>query len=121
MICTIAGHKAAARTIWNAGTHFGKCTRCSTDLIEVEGRWHTPPPWFRVVWRKREPAPEASLPAPPPIDLAPKKVTVAAFNEERSGGDRRTNREGRPASLRVERRRGSDRRKGAKAQAISRP
>jgi hypothetical protein len=118
MICTITGHKATTRTVWNEGTHFARCTRCSTDLIEVEGHWHKPPPWLRVVWRKAQPAPVASL--PPPIDLAPDKVTIVAVEDERSGLERRAD-PGRqaPAALRVDRRRGGERRKGKKAQAIS--
>ena len=117
IICALAGHKASARTIWNEGTHFSKCARCDLDLVELQGRWEAPPPWFRVVWKPR---PE---PAPVPeetLELTQLAVCTAPVREERSGVDRRVAlNDAAPASLRVDRRRG-DRRKSAKRQAIVR-
>ncbi|HEX8533060.1 MAG TPA: hypothetical protein VF662_02750 [Allosphingosinicella sp.] len=118
IICALAGHKASARTIWNEGTHFSKCARCDLDLVELQGRWEAPPPWFRIVWKPRpEPAevPEETL------ELTELAVCAAPVREERSGGDRRVaGSDGPPPSLRVDRRRGRDRRKSAKRQAIVR-
>jgi hypothetical protein len=55
------------------------------------------------------------------MDLAAEDAGVGPADEERSGADRRVaESDGPPASLRVDRRRGADRRKPAKRQAISR-
>ena len=121
IICAIAGHKAAAKTLWNQGTHFAKCERCALDLVEQQGRWDVPPPWFRVVWKRPE---EAALAAPLELtmDLAAGAFNLAPSEEVRSGADRRaagTN-DRLPPSLRIDRRRGGERRNPVKQQAIVR-
>jgi hypothetical protein len=119
IICALAGHKASAKTIWNEGTHFSKCVRCALDIVELQGRWDAPPPWFRVVWKPRAEAVETPLEEP--LELTEEAVSVLPAQEERSGIDRRTSgNDPTTASLRVDRRRGRDRRKIAKRQAIVR-
>ncbi len=52
LICRIGGHRASSETIRNAGRHFSRCTRCSSDLVEEDGAWATAPAGFRIVWKK---------------------------------------------------------------------
>ena len=127
IICAIAGHKAETKTIRNEGTHFAKCARCALDLVEQQGRWDVPPPWFRVVWKPRE---EPNLAAPleltmdlvaAPVSIAPVEKAIVPAAEERSRTDRRkAGSDWNPASLRIDRRRGGERRNRVKQQAISR-
>ena len=127
IICAIAGHKAAAKTLWNQGTHFAKCERCALDLVEQQGRWDVPPPWFRVVWKRPE---EAAVAAPleltmdllaDAVSIAPVEEAIAPAEEERSRSDRRkAGSDWHPASLRIDRRRDGERRNPVKQQAIVR-
>lgn len=120
IICAVAGHKASEKTIWNQGTHFSKCARCRLDLVQLQGRWEPPPPWFKVVWRPR-PAPAEAVPPEAPLELIAQAVSVAPSQEERSGTDRRVAvNDAVLAALQVDRRRGGQRRKPMKRQAISR-
>jgi hypothetical protein len=100
--------------------NFSRCTRCSVDLIETGGRWDTPPPGYRIVWKKRQPQ-ALGLPPPPPIDLPPEAYDAVPVENERRGDDRRATRDARVlTSLRsLERRGGAERRKAStKKQAL---
>ena len=85
IFCAMRGHNVAPGTIRNAGVHFGRCTRCRTDLVELEGVWAPAPPGYRVVWKKAVRGPASEVPPPP----APEKVVAA--QDRRAGSDRRRN------------------------------
>lgn len=120
IICAVAGHKASTRTVWNEGTHFSKCARCALDLVELQGRWEPPPPWFKVVWKKRPEPAEVEI-AEATLELTAEDVCAKPVPEVRRAVDRRAGgSEGLPTSLRIDRRRGGERRLNTKRQAISR-
>lgn len=52
--CALRGHLPSEDVIANGGYTFSRCTRCSADLVEEDGRWAPPPRGFRIVWRKAE-------------------------------------------------------------------
>jgi hypothetical protein len=111
IVCAIAGHPVSARAIKNAGMNFSRCTRCSADLVEADGRWGSPPTGYKVIWRK-QPEP-AELPPFPPAEIPIEPDDTILVLDNRTGADRRTARTARVLdSFRsVERRRGGERRK----------
>ncbi len=122
IFCAIAGHSASDRVIRNEGVSFSRCTRCSADLVETDGRWGTPPAGYRVVWKKR-PSEPAELPPPPAVETPAEAYDTILELDNRDGADRRAARTARVlTSFRsVERRSGIERRNGfPKRQALSR-
>jgi hypothetical protein len=120
IFCAIVGHYVSDRIIRNEGTSFSRCIRCSTDLIETEGRWGAPPKGHRVVWEKR-PSEAAQLSLPPALEAPAEDYETILELDNRSGADRRAARTARVlTSLRsMERRSGGERRKNLpKRQAL---
>lgn len=106
IVCSIAGHAQAPKTVWNAGRHFSRCVRCNVDLVEQSGKWAPAPRGFGIVWRHRIEAGE-SLPIAPGVEspVAPAFDPEATINpplfeltqdliatpsERRTGTERRT-------------------------------
>ncbi len=95
LICSLAGHKVAAKTIYNAGHHFGRCDRCHVDLIEREGAWELAPRGYRVVWKT---APNGSAKSAPAVTAEAElsaanqpadELLLEQENADRRQGDRR--------------------------------
>jgi hypothetical protein len=110
LLCSIGGHSVSEQRIRNAGHHFGRCTRCSADLVEKDGRWSTAPRGFRIIWK------EVPREAEPLLELQDEFVPEPEGQEaeplpaqERRGVDRRVNRYAL-AYTGIERRRNRDRR-----------
>lgn len=54
LLCRIRFHAPVSRPVWNDGFFFGRCTRCSRELIRgPQARWTRVPAGHRVVWRER--------------------------------------------------------------------
>jgi hypothetical protein len=121
ILCSISGHSVSEQRIRNAGHHFGRCTRCNSDLVENDGRWSTAPRGFRIIWKDvpREAEPilelEDELEPEPEAD----KAEAAPVHHERRGVERRVNRYAL-AYQGIERRRDRDRRQnfGRKAASV---
>lgn len=51
LICSLGGHEAEAREVYNCGYHFSRCRRCGTDMIRAGASWSLVPEGHRVVWK----------------------------------------------------------------------
>jgi hypothetical protein len=96
LICSLAGHRAAARTIYNAGHHFGRCGRCHVDMIERDGVWKIAPRGFRVVWKATPDTEPEGASVPQPIEqrsalsAQEDELVLDVRHDDRRGfGDRR--------------------------------
>jgi hypothetical protein len=52
LLCTIGGHEAGRKQVYNAGFHFGRCRRCRRDIIRVGTFWQSVPRGHVVVWKQ---------------------------------------------------------------------
>ena len=49
--CALTGHYVTTRGIRNGKYEFGRCQRCSCDLMRSDSSWKRVPRGFKVVWR----------------------------------------------------------------------
>jgi hypothetical protein len=122
ILCSIGGHSPSEQRIRNAGYHFARCTRCSADLVERDGRWSCAPRGFRIIWkavpREAEPILELVDELQPEPQLEGEGDQASPVHQERRGVDRRVNRYAL-AYKGVERRRNRDRRQSFGKKAAS--
>ncbi len=54
LLCRMGFHAPVPRPVWNDGFFFGRCARCSCELIRgPQARWTRVPAGYRVVWKER--------------------------------------------------------------------
>jgi hypothetical protein len=118
-LCSISGHSVSEQRIRNGGHHFARCTRCSADLVEKDGRWSVAPRGFRIIWKAVSREAETILeledefvPEPEPQEAEHSPL------QERRGVERRVNRYAL-AYQGMERRRNRDRRQSFGKKAAS--
>lgn len=87
LACSLMGHQAAPEVIANAGDQFSRCTRCSANLVRIDGKWATPPKGYAIIWRKanRQDAIIAANPAPAPSLIVERRGPQRRRNNLRSG------------------------------------
>ncbi len=109
IVCSFVGHSPSAETISNDGYTFSRCSRCRSDLVEMEGKgWIRAPRGYRIVWKRRSASSIGSLAGGE--NAAP--ASVSPIQEKRAGRDRRSNAGGPlPAFLGGADRRRAERRK----------
>ncbi len=112
IVCSVAGHVPSGETISNDGYTFSRCTRCRSDLVEMEGKgWTRAPRGYRIVWKSRS---ASSVGTPIAAIDEGVRPTVSPLQEKRAGRDRRRNPHGTlPAALGGIDRRRADRRKSS--------
>lgn len=61
--CALGRHVVVDRGVSNREHQFGRCGRCSCDLVRVGSAWKRVPKGFKVVWRPRTGSAEADVSA----------------------------------------------------------
>ena len=51
ILCRVGWHQADSDEVYNSGYYFGRCARCSRDMIRFGGAWQRVPVGHKVVWK----------------------------------------------------------------------